>query len=465
MIKLINLFIVQRHGRIGRAMMTSLSSLLVTAMTIGTGLVSVPLTVGYLGRERYGVWVTISSMLTWLAISDIGFGGNAMINALAEANGRDDHDSARELVSTGFFSLTVLAALLTAIFAISFPFVSWPSVFNYSSSDSLAHRELEQAVILAFLGFALVFPGGVVTAIFHGYQEGYLANCWAIVGQALSLACLVLVSRTRSGLPLLVLAYGGVRVLTTAASAGSLFWRRPWLIPSLGSISARGFRRLIGLGGKYLIVQLSSLGMFQSQPMIITQLLGPSQVGIFSVTQRLVSLPSMLIASANNSLFPAYGEARARGDWGWIRRTFRWSLIASTLFALCTMGPVVLVARPLIRIWAGADLVPSIPLVLLMAVYVFLAAVITPMSIMLAGLERVGAQALLGMINATLTVVLGIVLVPYWGLPGMGFAMVLGFLIGNCIGQTYEIYRVFRSAPVDDPEADERDLVAVCNVL
>jgi hypothetical protein len=30
------------------------------------GFVSVPLTVHYLGAERYGVWLTISSLLLWV---------------------------------------------------------------------------------------------------------------------------------------------------------------------------------------------------------------------------------------------------------------------------------------------------------------------------------------------------------------------------------------------------------------
>ena len=205
--------------------------------------------------------------------------------------------------------------------------------------------------------------------------------------------------------------------------------------------------------------------MFQSQPMIIAQILGPSQVAIFSVTQRIVNMPSYLIQAANNSLFPAYGEARARGDWGWICRTFCWSLVASTAFALAAMVPVVLVVRPLIRVWAGADLVPSMPLVLLMAAYVLLTAINTPLAVMLAGLERVGGQALIAVVNGSLTVALGIGMVRHWGLPGMGLAMALGYLFGNVIGQMFEVYRVFHRYPVVDQAADEGDLVAVCNTL
>lgn len=33
---------------------------------------SVPLTIGYLGPERYGAWVTLGSLLAWLQLTDFG---------------------------------------------------------------------------------------------------------------------------------------------------------------------------------------------------------------------------------------------------------------------------------------------------------------------------------------------------------------------------------------------------------
>ena len=64
-----------------------------------------------------------------------------------------------------------------------------------------------------------------------------------------------------------------------------------------------------------MLGQLASLGIYQSQPMIITQLLNPSQVLIFVVTQKIITLPVNLVYMANNPLLSAYSEAKARGDW------------------------------------------------------------------------------------------------------------------------------------------------------
>jgi O-antigen/teichoic acid export membrane protein len=43
-------------------------------VAIFVSVVSVPLTIRYLGSERYGAWVTITTILTFLGITDFGLG-------------------------------------------------------------------------------------------------------------------------------------------------------------------------------------------------------------------------------------------------------------------------------------------------------------------------------------------------------------------------------------------------------
>jgi hypothetical protein len=76
--------------RYRRAGITASSSFIAKALNIFISFLSVPLTIHYLGSERYGVWLTISSLLTWMALTDFGLSGNALVNVLAESSGNDD---------------------------------------------------------------------------------------------------------------------------------------------------------------------------------------------------------------------------------------------------------------------------------------------------------------------------------------------------------------------------------------
>src|SRR5215471_17509807 len=87
--------------RYRRAGLTASTSYIAKALTVLMGFVSVPLTIGYLGAERYGVWLTISSLLMWVALTDFGLTGNALVNVLSEAIGRDDREAARNYAEIG----------------------------------------------------------------------------------------------------------------------------------------------------------------------------------------------------------------------------------------------------------------------------------------------------------------------------------------------------------------------------
>lgn len=429
-----------------RARLTSLTSFAAHGTTILTGLVSVPLTVGYLGPELYGVWLTIGSLLMWLAVTDLGFGGNALINALANAHGREDRQLAQELVATAFWLLSGIALLITLGFLMILPFVSWHGLFNVS--PEVPASDLRLGMVLALAGFVATFPLGVVTAVYHGYQEGYFSNIWSTAGSLLGLAALVAVSRMQGGLPLLVAALWGARLLVTLGSAIYLFgWHRPWLIPDPGRASRVGVKRLAGLGARYLVAQLAGIGMFQSQPIIIAQTLGAAEVGVFNVAQRILTIPQFVIQVFMQPLMPAYGEARARGDRPWILRTFRRSLAFSALGAALMVVPIATVTERLILWWVGPTLVPPRGLVVALSIYVFAACCVTPASVLLYGLERVGKQAIIAALNALATVLLGIWFTRMWGLSGLGAAVAIAFLLVNPIGQLLQVRAALRPAP------------------
>src|SRR6516225_11631836 len=81
--------------RYRRAGMTASTSYLAKGLTILMSFVSVPLTVHYLGAERYGVWLTISSLLFWVALTDFGLAGYALVNVVSATVGKGDRVSAR----------------------------------------------------------------------------------------------------------------------------------------------------------------------------------------------------------------------------------------------------------------------------------------------------------------------------------------------------------------------------------
>jgi O-antigen/teichoic acid export membrane protein len=262
--------------RYRRAGITASSSFIAKALNILISFLSVPLTVHYLGAERYGVWLTISSLITWMSMTDFGLAGNALVNVLAETHGREDRKGAQQYSASAFWALSGISAVAGVICLVSFRLIPWRAVFRTSAATST--HELQLAVALTLFFFVVNFPLSMQNSIYSAYQDGFLSNIWGIGTNSASLLALVFVSRTHGGLPQLVLALSGTRAFIAVINYVYMFRRYDWLLPVPSAVRWQCVKRLFSLGGKYLVTQLASLGIYQSQPIIITQMLGPEKV-------------------------------------------------------------------------------------------------------------------------------------------------------------------------------------------
>jgi O-antigen/teichoic acid export membrane protein len=436
--------------RYRRAGMTASTSYIAKALTLLMSFISVPLTVHYLGAERYGVWLTISSLLLWIALTDFGLAGNALVNVLSEAVGNDDRQSARHYAASAFWALVTIAMIIGIAFMSAFHFIPWRAVFRVS--DATSTEELEWTCALVFTVFVINLPLSLLRSLYNAHQEGYLGNLWSIVYGVISLLGLIVVTRFHGGLPQLVIAISGVPALVLLANAYYAYvCRYPWLAPAPSAVRWVCVRRLLKLGGKYMITQLAALGIYQSQAMIITQMLGPSQVVIFVVTYKVVTLPVELVYMGTAPFISAFGEAKARRDWKWIRGAYKNATFVSIALGVPLAAALALAAKPLILIWAGPSAVPDPSLILWLFVYAVAGVSLMMAGQLLSGVERVEPLAVSIVLCAIGCVALGILFASWWGLNGVAFAMAASMLLTMWPIQMYEIRRIFRAASAIPP--------------
>ena len=125
--------------RVRRASATGAASAAAAVVQTGVGLLVVPLSLAYLGNERYGLWMTATSLTAMLAFADFGM-GNGLLNAIATADGSDDRHAAATATASAAFLLAGVAVLLAALFWLSYPLVAWDRVLNASASPPIASR-------------------------------------------------------------------------------------------------------------------------------------------------------------------------------------------------------------------------------------------------------------------------------------------------------------------------------------
>src|SRR5438094_7401451 len=116
----------RRYVRIVQGIFTGLAG---KGVAVVVGFILVPLTVKYLGPERYGAWVTISAAMAWIALADFGL-SNSLTNAVSEGYAKGHRNQRQDYMAAAFWSLAGVAALLGLIFLSLWGSVSWDRIFN-----------------------------------------------------------------------------------------------------------------------------------------------------------------------------------------------------------------------------------------------------------------------------------------------------------------------------------------------
>ncbi len=401
-----------------------------------TNLISVPLTVGYLGVERYGMWMTISSLITILRFADLGL-GNGLLNAVAEAYGRDDRKTSREYVSSAFYMLSGISVILAVAFAIGHSRISWQRVFNITSRSAAAEAGPAVAVFMAC--FLLSIPLGVVRRTQLGYQEGFINGIVDAAGRLLGLVGVLLAITMRAGLPWLVLAMAGGPVIATLLNAIEIFgYRRRGLRPRLHHITRAATQKVLSTGLLFFVLEVVGALAFASDNLVIAQVLGASAVTLYAVPMKLYQMLESGLSMVLNPLWPAYGEAAARKDNSWIRKTFGKSLAFSAL--LSALGSLILVVfgSRVVRLWTGSAVVPSTGLLLGLGVWTTLRISGAAVAVFLNGIGVIGFQTVTAVLMGASALILKILLSRAVGLPGIAWATTIAYTV--CVAIPMMIY-------------------------
>lgn len=403
--------------RYRRAGLTALGSLVGKGLSFLTLLISVPLTLHYLGAERFGMWMTISSVITMLTFADLGI-GNALLNLVSEANGKDNPELASGLVSSAFFTVTGVSAGLALVFAFAYPFVAWSQVFNVTSQRAISESGPALAVFAAC--FFMSLPLNLAPRVQLGYQDGIINDIWSGIGNVTGLIGVLIVICLRGGLPWLVLAFSGGPVLATFMNGFLLFvFQRPWLRPKPENFSAECVRRLSGLGSMFLFLQVSICLAFLSDNIIVAHVISASAVAQYAVPQRMFAIVSILIGLLLGPLWPAYGEAVARGDYEWARRTFRRSIMYAVLFSGGAAAVFVIFGHGILQLWVGRGINPSRALLIGFGAWTVMSSAGAAIAVFLNGANVLRFQIGIALLMAITAVFLKILLATRIGVAGI----------------------------------------------
>ena len=431
---------LRSRERLRRMALTVAASLGSRGITLLTSLISIPLTYRYLGAQRYGIWMVLTSIMGVMTFADLGI-GNGLVNAISDAHGKDDHELARRHLTSALALLLSIAAVLGAIGITLYPFIPWTRVFNIESPQIAA--EGARAFLVLFLWFVANIPLGIVARVQAGLQEAYWSQALGTCGSVLSLASLVIVVIIHGSLPLLVFASIFGTILGIFANAWLLFRRHRCLFPRPRAFEAASARLILKLGLMFFALQIAASLGYSSDNIVIAQVLGAAAVSVYAVPQKLFSVVFILMAIGLGPMWPAYGEALARGDTEWVRKTF-WTSLRWTML---TVGPacalMVLIGPEIVRLIMGKTLHIPFSIFVVLGLWATVAAPSNVMSVLLNGASVLKAQTVVALIAGSANLALSIFLTHRFGIIGVCLGSILSQLFITIPAYTFLTRNLF----------------------
>lgn len=404
----------ERHRKI---ILNASSAALAYGIQAVSSFLVVPIALDHLGTSWFGVWVTVGSFSSLLACADFGL-GNGLINHVSKAMGEDDTSAAEVSVSNAFFLIIFLAVIAGILFAAASIWLDWVSFFNAPIDG---HSLEIKTAVFVLVGCSLVaLPFSVAQKCQIAMQQGHLGSIWMAVSSVLCFIALFAVVHFDRGLSWMVAAFYGAPVVVMAMNWTWFFLMfRPALRPRWRMATLRGALNLSRDGLMFFLLYLAGIFAYQSDAMLLSHMLGPVAAGSFSVPYRLFMILPVIAGFVIYPLWPAFGEAQARGDTAWIRSTLiRW-LSVSFMAGIPVVFLLALFAEPIMRLWVG-DVVSVAPSVIIgLAVWSAMSIIGGPMAMYLNGLGKIPFQVVLAWSAAVLKVFLAVLFIRWYGVAGL----------------------------------------------
>lgn len=329
----------------------------------------VPLTLKILGQYANGVWLTISSVLMWFDMLDIGL-GNGLRNAVAQYVAENNASKVREVVSSTLFMLAVImlpVALLLIVLIQCF------DVYEMLNVDILQIDNLRSILTTSVIVICSTLVFKVIGNFYMGLQMPAINNALIVMGQTLALfATYIAYILGSNSLYLVVIINICCPLLIWLVSYPYTFSiKYKGYCPDINSVRISTALSLCNTGVKFFVLQICSVVLFTSANVIICQIFSPSDVTVYQIAYRYFSIMLVLFTVICMPFWNATTDAYVRKDFQWIKNASR--KLNFMLCGICLgMILMVLASEWVYEVWVGSEIYVPQSLSISMACYLII---------------------------------------------------------------------------------------------
>lgn len=409
-------FFSSGHERSLKAKKNILAMFLIKGISIIINLSLIPLTIHYVNPTRYGIWLTLSSIISWFSFFDIGF-GNGLRNKFTEAKAKGKIKLARTYISTTYGILSIIFISLWILFFIANFFINWCAILKAPSEMA---GELSKLAIIVITFFCLQMILKVVNIIQMADQKPAKAAIYNTLGQIIALFIVFILTKTTTGsLIYLGCALGFSPILALIISSIWLFssdYKK--YAPTFSYIRFKYAKEIFGLGAKFFIIQIAAIIIYQTSNIIITQISGPDAVTVYNIAFRYFGVISMMFAIIITPFWSAFTDAYYKEDWTWMNNILKRLKQIWLILSIIAMA-MILTSNYAYKLWIGSVVVVPISISIVMGLYVVINTWNGIYSQLLNGMGKIKLQFFSAIISSLLNIPLALILGRNFGIAGV----------------------------------------------
>jgi len=387
------------------------------------GLLVTPIVLTYLDKTEYGIWIIIGSFLGYMGLMDFGITG-ATSAVVAKNNTKEQELEINKIINNAFFLQCIIGAVILVVgFIFSFYFPDVFNLENYSEEDAWI------VFVFAIVGYAISFPPKSLKGLIRARQHISLA-VWIefvlfIMTTALNLTLLEL------GFGLMSLPLGTIAIRLLSYPVFIYYARKvyPSLSFKLSLVTKDDIKSLFSVSVWWFVSILAAIVIYSTDTIIIGMFLSASLVTVYALTFRLHEVVREWIYSITFTLMPGIGQLFGEGNIEKIKSVYIKSqtviLSLAAYFALL----IYLYNGDFVSLWVGEEYYVGDNLSLIFALMLFITVVFHSSSVVLSADLKLKNITYVRITEATLNIILSIILIKEYELLGIAFATLISGLI------------------------------------
>ena len=387
------LIFFDKNARSVKANKNTIFMLLFRGINILISLMYVPLLINSLSSYRYGIWLTITSIMVWLNLFDMGL-GNGLRNKLSQSIAKNDTKEAKYLISTAYASITILALALNGLFFVITAHLDWSRILNVPAT---MRQEVTTLVNMVFILVSVQFVLSIINSMLLAFHKPAYSSLITTFGQIVAFGavafCVLVLKETSLFILGLIISLSPVIMLILFTIY--IFAKEFRLYtPNFRYIKFSYLNKILSLGLKFFALQIITIILYQTCNIIIAQNIGQEGVAEYNIAYKYIGLVYMVFSIIVTPYWSASTEAYARGDLEWIKQSAKKLNFIGILLSLVGVGLLVF-SDFSYKIWIGKTIVADYKTLGLALIYFMLLIRYSTYGYILNGIGKIHLQLII----------------------------------------------------------------------